>query len=269
MHSTWTVHTPPPGHGIDAAAFDALLDVPANVAPARGMLAFVNTFVDIDYLSLVEYKGNVPSQIDGCSHRATLPNITGECFAHYKRHFSHLDEVTRLAEHVQQEAEAPAAVVVVHYGLNDIPDSHWRQQIFEQARLTGRLSLLYAPLAHTAFAINLYRDESVGSFKPGEIERLLVAAPILRKVHLQALRTRRESLSPDVRIDLTLHALAQRSPQLSRREREVCARIANGISVDGIAAEIGVAASTVQTLRKRAYAKLGIHGRRQLLQFTH
>lgn len=269
MHSTWTVHAPPPGHGIDAAAFDALLDVPATVAPARGMLEFINTFVGIDYLSLVEYTGNVPTQIDGCSHRATLPNITGECFAHYKRHFSHLDEVTRLAEHVQQEAQASAAVVVLHYGVADIPDSGWRQQIFEHARLTGRLSLLYAPLAHTAFAINLYRDESAGSFAPGEIERLLVAAPILRKVHLNALRARRESLPADVRLDLTLRALAQRAPKLSRRECEVCARIANGISVDGIAMEIGVAPSTVQTLRKRAYAKLGIHGRRQLMQFAH
>lgn len=268
MHSTWTVQAPPPGHGIDAAAVDALLDVPTSVSPARGMLAFINSLVGIDYLSLVEYSGRVPSQVDGCSQRAHLPNITGECFAHYKRHFSHLDEVTRLAQHVQDEAQAPAAVMVLHYGVADIPDAGWREQIFEHARLTGRLSLLYAPLAHTAFAINLYRDVSAGCFAPGEIERLLAAAPLLRKVHLNTLRARRESLPAGVRLDLTQHALSERAPQLSRREREVCARIATGISVDGIALEIGVAPSTVQTLRKRAYAKLGIHGRRQLMQFT-
>lgn len=268
MHSTWTVHATPPGHGIDAAAFEALLDVPTSESPASGMLDFVNAFAKIDYLSLVEYTGSVPSQIDGCSHRDTRPNITAECFAHYKRHFSHLDEVTRLAEHVQREPKASAEVVVLHYGLADIPDSGWRQEIFEHSRLTGRLSLLYAPLAHTAFAINLYRDESLGGFAPGEIERVLVAAPILRKVHLNALRTRRESLSPEVRLDLMLHTLSRRAPKLSRRECDVCARIANGISVDGIAMEIGVAPSTVQTLRKRAYAKLGIHGRQQLMRFT-
>jgi DNA-binding CsgD family transcriptional regulator len=264
MQSTWTVRATPPGHGVDAAAFDALLDVPCSNAPASGMLEFVNAFAKIDYLSLVEYTGAVPSQIDGCSHRAVLPNITGECFARYKRHFSHLDEITRLAEHVQREPQATADVVAVHYGLADIPDSGWRQDIFEHSRLSGRLSLLYAPLAHTAFVINLYRDESLGGFTPGEIERVLVAAPILRKVHLTSLRTRRETLAPEVRLELMLGALALRGPQLSRRERDVCARIANGLSVDGIAADMGVAPSTVQTLRKRAYAKLGIHGRQQL-----
>lgn len=268
MYSTWTVRSTPAGHVIDAAAIEALLDVPGSASPASGMLDFVNAFAKVDYLSLVAYAGSVPSQIAGCSHGTSRPNITAECFAHYKRHFSHLDEVTRLAEHVQQETQATADVVVLHYGLADIPDSGWRQEIFEQARLTGRLSLLYAPLTHTAFVINLYRDESLGGFTPGEIERVLVAAPILRKVHLNTLRARRESLSPEVRLELVLQTLAQRAPQLSRRECDVCARIANGISVDGIAMDMGVAPSTVQTLRKRAYAKLGIHGRQQLMGLT-
>ena len=267
MHSTWTVHSTPPGNGIDAAAIDALLDVTTTESPASGMLDFVNNFANIDYLSLVEYTGVVPSQIDGCSHHDLRPNITHECFAHYKRHFSHLDEVTRLAELVQQESLATADVVVLHYDMKDIPDSGWRKEIFERSRLTGRLSLLYAPLARTAFAINLYRDESRGSFELAEIARILVAAPILRKVHLAALRVRRESLSPDVRLNLMLGTLAKRAPKLSRRECDVCARIANGISVEGIAMEIGVAPSTVQTLRRRAYVKLGIYGRQQLMRF--
>jgi DNA-binding NarL/FixJ family response regulator len=53
---------------------------------------------------------------------------------------------------------------------------------------------------------------------------------------------------------------AWRLPELSPRERAVCARIACGISADGIAAELDVAPSTVTTLRKRAYAKLARRG---------
>jgi DNA-binding NarL/FixJ family response regulator len=49
-------------------------------------------------------------------------------------------------------------------------------------------------------------------------------------------------------------------PELSERERAVCARIACGISADGIAADLDVAPSTVTTLRKRAYAKLARSG---------
>ncbi|WP_395322562.1 response regulator transcription factor [Variovorax sp. UC74_104] len=64
-------------------------------------------------------------------------------------------------------------------------------------------------------------------------------------------------------------ALQRTAPLLSPRERAVCARIACGIGIDGIAAELCIAASTVATLRKRAYAKLAIHGRQQLLRFIH
>jgi DNA-binding CsgD family transcriptional regulator len=49
-------------------------------------------------------------------------------------------------------------------------------------------------------------------------------------------------------------------PALSPREAEVVARIAHGLSADGIAAELDVAPSTVVTLRKRAYAKLAEAG---------
>lgn len=47
---------------------------------------------------------------------------------------------------------------------------------------------------------------------------------------------------------------------LSPRELQVCARIACGITADGIAADLGIAPATVVTLRKRAYAKLADAG---------
>jgi DNA-binding CsgD family transcriptional regulator len=56
-------------------------------------------------------------------------------------------------------------------------------------------------------------------------------------------------------------SLRQRAPQLSEREREVCARLAIGMTQDGVAADLGVAPSTVATLRQRAYAKLGLSSR--------
>lgn len=63
--------------------------------------------------------------------------------------------------------------------------------------------------------------------------------------------------------------LQRTAPQLSTREREVCASIAYGLGAEGIAAELCVAASPATTLRERAYAKLAIHGRQQLARFIH
>lgn len=269
MFSSWTVQSPPPGQCIDARALDALLDLPSAPAPARGMLDFINAFVPVDYLSLVEYAGPSPSQVDGRTHGAKLPDITGPCFSRYKSRYHQLDEVTRLAERVQQDTGACNEVTVLHYRLADFPDANWRREIFEQSHLTGRVSLLYAPLAHTSFAINLYRDEASGGFEQAEVDTLIAIAPILRKVHQASLHARRESLPDSARQALVMRSLMQKAPQLSRREREVCAGIACGLSVDGIAADLGVAPSTVQTLRKRAYLKLGIHGRQQLLRLAH
>lgn len=51
---------------------------------------------------------------------------------------------------------------------------------------------------------------------------------------------------------------------LSKRERAVCIAILAGRKAETIAGELGLAASTVVTYRRRAYAKLGISSRAQL-----
>ncbi|MEZ5767624.1 MAG: helix-turn-helix transcriptional regulator [Paracoccaceae bacterium] len=48
---------------------------------------------------------------------------------------------------------------------------------------------------------------------------------------------------------------------LSDRERAVCLGILSGLKTEAIAADLGVAASSVVTYRKRAYQKLGITSR--------
>lgn len=52
---------------------------------------------------------------------------------------------------------------------------------------------------------------------------------------------------------------------LSGREKEICEAILKGLTTDAIAWEIDVAASTVNTYRKRAYEKLGINSKSALL----
>jgi DNA-binding CsgD family transcriptional regulator len=46
--------------------------------------------------------------------------------------------------------------------------------------------------------------------------------------------------------------------RLTERERQVCAHALSGVTVAGIASMLGVKESTVATLRRRAYTKLGI-----------
>lgn len=53
---------------------------------------------------------------------------------------------------------------------------------------------------------------------------------------------------------------------LSPREREVALGIVNGRSRSDIASRLGITSSTVATLTKRLYRKLGVHSRTQLTQ---
>jgi len=45
---------------------------------------------------------------------------------------------------------------------------------------------------------------------------------------------------------------------LTRREREVCARAAVGMTVEATALDLGISRTTVLTYRQRAYARLGV-----------
>jgi DNA-binding CsgD family transcriptional regulator len=182
------------------------------------------------------------------------------CFAHYRRHFWREDRATHIAQHLGKGADA-APMTGLHFKAGDIHVPSWRTEIYDRAQLADRLTFLYSPVPHSAYSINLYRDLAHGAFQTAEIERLLAVAPLLKQAHRGALRSGGapgEALA--LRVQRAEDGLRRRVPELSPRERAVCARIACGISADGIAAELDVAPSTVITLRKRAYAKLNARG---------
>jgi LuxR family transcriptional regulator, activator of tox operons len=56
------------------------------------------------------------------------------------------------------------------------------------------------------------------------------------------------------------------APELSGREREVCALIAEGVSSEGIGLRLNVGLNTVHTYRKRAYARLNISSQNELMR---
>lgn len=268
MPQTWLVETPPPGHALPANSVALLLDASHNAAPAAKLLSFINQLAPVEYISLVEYAdtscadalGGAPTLVEGHARGPHGRDVTAECFAIYRRHFWRSDQATRIAQHLRRETHAGTPVTALHFRPGDIPVAAWRNEIYEREHLADRLSFLYSPLPHTAFAINLYRDETLGRFQTAEIEQLLAIAPLLKQVHQGALRVAHAAPAtaqdPLQRIAHAQTAIRRRVPSLSPRELAVCARIACGISADGIAAELDVAPSTVLTLRKRAYAKL-------------
>lgn len=266
MPQTWFVQDPPAGHALATPSVGLLLQAANEAAPGAKLLAFINQLAPVEYISLVEYGDDAadeaPTLREGHARGAHARDVTAECFAIYRRRYWRSDQATGIARHLRRDTRAGTPVAALHFQPGDIPVAAWRNEIYEREHLADRLSFLYSPLPRTAFAINLYRDEALGRFAPGEIERLLAVAPLLKQVHQGALQRPGQvgTQGHAVRLARARTAIAARAPQLSPRELEVCARIACGISADGIAAELDVAPSTVLTLRKRAYAKLAAVG---------
>lgn len=257
MPTTWSLDAPPQGHTLSGAAVAALLDVAAGPASAPRLLSAIKQVVPVEHLSLVEFRRQrqavVPELVQGCSDHTHDRDVVAECFAIYRRSYYQSDAVMALAEQVGQR---PArGVAALHCRADELPVAGWRNDIYVRERLTERFSLLHASAPGVVHAIHLYRDERQGLFGAAEIGQLLALAPLLRQAHHASLRAAVAADLPS-RVASATDRLLHGAPRLSPRERAVCARIACGISADGIAAELDIAPSTVITLRKRAYVKL-------------
>lgn len=236
----------------------ALLDVATGPASAQRLLLAIKQVVPVEYVSLVAFRRQRqdvrPELVQGCSDHTHDRDVVAECFAIYRRSYYQSDAVMPLAERVGQR---PAReVAALHCRADELPVAGWRNDIYVRERLTERFSLLHAPAPGVVHAIHLYRDERQGLFQAGEIEQLLALAPLLRQAHHASLRAADVGADLASRVAGATDRLLHGAPRLSVRERAVCARIACGISADGIAAELDIAPSTVITLRKRAYLKL-------------
>lgn len=262
MARHWTLHDAARESCVSTAAVVGLLQDLHHRSPGRAALGFLGRVLPLDYVTLVEYRGaGAPHQLEGHCRTRAAQDTTARCFSLYRSGFFRHDDATGLAADLAAlEADAPR-VDLLHYRQREIPDPAWREAIFEREHLAGRISLLFAG-GGRAYSVNLYRNTPGGEFDDGELGRLRDVAPLLRAAlqpHLGA------AAPPADRVALAATRLGERAPSLSPRERQVAARIAAGLSNDGIAADLGVAPSTVLTLRKRVYGKLHLHSRLALV----
>ncbi|AOW11783.1 hypothetical protein LPB72_20075 [Hydrogenophaga crassostreae] len=255
MSAIWNLHPPRGDAVLPATAVAALLDVVSSPFCADALLRAVQAVVPVDYLSLVSIQRDLPELVEGSASRPHERSVVTRCFGIYRRHYFRRDAILPLATQLHHQPASDGGLAL-HCRADELPDAGWRSDIYEQEHLTDRFTLLHAPSPGSVQAIHLYRDERQGRFRSQEVARLLDLAPLLRRAHAAwwtgsvALNTR------PARVVECEQRLQRIAPSLSARERSVCARIAEGLSAKGIAADLNVAPSTVITLRKRAYQKL-------------
>lgn len=201
-----------------------------------------------------------------CFHGAGAPRALfaeGECrgapdfartasTAYSRRYWRHDSDIRRTGPGVR----------VVRTRAGDIADPDYRRTCYENGGIGERLSIQAA--GRQPLVANGYRAASDGAFRPGDIVRLEELAPILmaalsRHVELSVSRPGDETPA------LVRQTLLSANAALSAREAEVAAGFILGRTQAEIGAETGLTLSSVITYRRRAYCKLGVMDKQELL----
>lgn len=150
-------------------------------------------------------------------------------------------------------APHPGDTAIQRVRPGDIGSTGFRRRFFEEAEIVERISIVQC-VSGGWRGMNVARHASVGCFSEAELDALaglaLLALPMLSPAAPAA--------DDEVTVSLLEERFGRRCATLTRRERQVCARAALGMSVRETALELGIAATSVVTLRQRAYRRLGV-----------
>ncbi len=170
----------------------------------------------------------------------------------YVREYLHRDPL-RLAV---EALDARTRTVVLRLRPSDIAEDGYRRAFFEDRGIVERVSVLQR--CDTGWrGVNIARHCRTGPCSGSEISTLTGIAQLILPIvdrHFEAQPSAgwRESLSDiEARFE-------QDFPELTGRERQVCARAAVGMSVEATALDLGIGRTSVLTYRRRAYGRLQV-----------
>jgi len=151
----------------------------------------------------------------------------------------------------------PAGFALLRLGSGDAMPAGLRRHFFEETGIAERLSVVHRG-ERSWRVMNVSKHRSFGRFTDSEISSILTLASVM--LPMLPLNSARKSGSSGSHLTVEQYEarFARRFPQLTQRERQVCARAAIGMTVEGTALDLGVGKTSVLTYRKRAYQRLQI-----------
>ncbi|WP_207483897.1 helix-turn-helix transcriptional regulator [Arenibaculum pallidiluteum] len=156
-------------------------------------------------------------------------------------------------------------VIIRAHDPRRIQSKAYRDRFYSGVDVVDKIALIwYADFK--AYNLNLYRTSASGPYMPAEkaivIEWGEVIASIARQ-HCQHFLVQKDLSTGNMLAFLERLATAAKIP-LTRRELDVCSRIALGYRMEGIAADLGIGFESAVSYRKAAYRKLGISSQGEL-----
>jgi LuxR family transcriptional regulator, activator of tox operons len=170
-----------------------------------------------------------------------------------------------LANKLSLLSTAPrSAFWVVRTTASEISDVEYRSDCYTSAGLEDRISVSQTSDENT-IRLNFYRSRG-DAFSQNEANKIFETAEVL--IALLRQHEGRDSASEKYSENDFKKRLSQLAVSLSSREVDICTGILQGITSEGIALKLRLGLSTVQTHRKRAYARLGISSQNELMRLV-
>jgi DNA-binding CsgD family transcriptional regulator len=177
--------------------------------------------------------------------------------------------------------DGPATSVprLCHVTAQEVEGEH-RARVYDAHGVAERISVAEHEDDGSVFAVNFYRHQHQKPFGDRHIGDFEAVAPVLlalARKHIRFSQASRALAEPAVvlagppgqsmagrTLPLLRARLRQLHADLTERELDVCARLLQGMTQEGIASDLGLGVPTVKTYRNRAFARLGIHFRNEL-----
>jgi DNA-binding CsgD family transcriptional regulator len=178
-------------------------------------------------------------------------------------------------------AVAPATRLC-HITAQEVGGEH-QARVYEAHGMVERVSIYEPEADGSLFAVNFYRHQHQAPLSDGQIADFEGLAPALLALARKHIALTRLPGAPALSEVATRGASAPTQPAqgvppavlrerllqahagLTGRELDVCVRLLQGMTQEGIACDLGLSVPTVKTYRNRAFVRLGgIHFRNEL-----
>lgn len=225
--------------------------------PAR-FLAAMRVLAGVDLCSVFRRNAAQPVQLLFAESALPMADFPIRASLEYARnHWRSDHQIARLSR------SGAKGVMVVRKRASEIADPAYRAACYDRAGIAERLSIV-SPGASTLVA-NGYRTADSDPFSPGDVERLELYAGLLMAA--VACHDRAGAAAVPMFDETALvQSLMRLHCGLSSREAEISAAMILGETQDEIATRTHLSYSSVVTYRRRAYGKLGVANRRDLVR---
>jgi DNA-binding CsgD family transcriptional regulator len=154
--------------------------------------------------------------------------------------------------------------VATRLRVADLAESELKTAVY--SHLVDRL-LVCSKEPGGTFALSLLRWERSAPFEEAEAERLMSSMPLLMALidrHWLCVSARRSPVEAFESVACAERCFAE-SLSIPLRERQVCARLAFGMTLAEAGKALGISTETARSYCQRAYRRLGVTSQRELV----